>query len=326
MNKTSQFLTILYRVTHSPTRCLPESKLRETLDHPPKSTWHRLINELLEGSSEVPALLIETTQADASERMFCLNQNGWQAFMDAHEEGKFLLECYRQVGHLIESDFTNMVFDLPDLDRRHVERLNRKFLHLVTIKAKRSKESKKTLDTIIQCLIGEKQLELTYDGGLRIVRPLTLCQHRDDLYLICYRQKDEGSWEKRTYKLARISGVRQLDKKFPYPPKTEWNPKEEYAHSSGLVLGEEKKVMIRVFGHSRKVMAEKEFFNGSLVNRDNDFDTYLCLYTNSTEFLGQIFVYAQDVEIMDDDCLREEFVNKARAGLERNKVNSKRIA
>jgi len=322
MNKTSQFLAILYRVTHSPTRCLPESKLRETLGHPPKSTWHRLINELMEGSSEVPALLIETTQDDGSERMFCLNQHGWQAFLDAHEEGKFLLECYRQVGHLLESDFTNMVFELPDLDKRHVERLSRKFLHLVTVKAKKSKESKRTLDAIIQCLIGEQQMELTYDGGLRIVRPLTLLQHRDELYLVCYRQKEEGAWEKRTYKLSRISGARGMDQKFPYPSKTEWSPKDEYAHSSGLVLGVEKKVMIRVYGHARKFMAEKEFFNGTLVNRDVEFDTYLCLYTNSAEFLGQIFVYAQDVEIVDDEELREEFVEKARAGLGRNMLKA----
>lgn len=318
MTKTSLFLKILHQISISRNRCLSEEKLKEILEHPPKSTWHRLINELLEGSSEVPALLIETQDRDSGERYYCVNQKGWQSFIDAHEEGKFLLECYRQVGYLLDSDFTNMIFDLPDLDRKHSERLSRKFLHLVKIKAKKTKDSGRVLDTVIEALIKEKQLELTYDGGLRIVRPLTLCQHRDDLYLMCYRHKEGSEWEKRTYKLSRISGIKILEKGFPYPNKGDWNPIEEYKQSSGLILGELHLVQIRVYGDSRKVFAEKEFFNGELINRDSEFDTYSCSYTNSNEFLGQIFVYAQDIEIVDDEKLREEFVKKAQAGLKRN--------
>jgi hypothetical protein len=73
-------------------------------------------------------------------------------------------------------------------------------------------------------------------------------------------------------------------------------------------------------------MGEKEFFKGALVNRDVEFDTYLCIYTNSAEFLGQIFVYAQDVEIVDDEELREEFVEKAMAGLGRNQGSRIKMA
>ena len=288
------------------------------MDNPPKSTWHRLINELIEGSKEVPALLIETKAPDSEEKFFCVNTNGWQAFIDAHEEGKFLLECYRQVGHLLQSDFSDMVFELTDVDRKMVGRLNRKFLHLVKVQAFKTAQSKKNLDAIIHALIGEKMIEITYDGGLKTVRPLTLCQHRDDLYLMCYRQKDGSEWEKRTYKISRITGIRTLDKKFPYPSKTDWDPLNEYQHSSGLVLGEAKRVQIKVFGHSRKIVAEKEFFNGELINREADFDVYSCVYTNHHEFLGQIFVYAQDVEIVDDETLRAQFVEKAREALYRN--------
>jgi predicted DNA-binding transcriptional regulator YafY len=286
-----------------------------------------LINELTQGSADVPALLLETHDPETNSRFYCVNHRGWQAFMDAHEEGKFLLECYRQVGHLLDSDFANMVFELPDLDRKEVNNLSRKFLHLVKVKAHKTSRSKSVLDAIIEALIGNKQLEITYDGGLRTVRPLTLCQHRDELYLMGYRSKDHGEWEKRTYKLTRISGIKVLDRGFPYPGKKEWDPVKEYESSSGLVLGPVKKVQVRVFGDSRKIIAEKDFFNGEFINREKDFDSYLCTYTNHHEFLGQLFVYAQDVEIVDDEELREQFVLKAQAGLLRNsmsKVNVKK--
>ncbi|MES2528699.1 MAG: WYL domain-containing protein [Bdellovibrionota bacterium] len=321
MTKTAQFLLVLHHVATSPNRCLPEERLRSLLGDPPKSTWHRLINELTTGTSDVPALLMETIQKDTEGVFYCVNHRGWQAFLDAHEEGKFLLECYRQVGHLLDSDFTNMVFDIPDMNKKHVSRIDRKFLHLVKVKAQKTNSSKEILNSVIQGLITEKQLELTYDGGVRIVRPLTLCQHRDDLYLMCYRMKDGGQWEKRTYKVARMSGVKVLERKFPYPAKNDWDPLKEYQGSSGIVLGEEKQVQIRVYGVSRKILAEKDFFNGKLTNRDKDFDTYVCTYTNVHEFLGQVFVYAQDIEIVDDESLKEAFVNKAQAGLLRNQIS-----
>lgn len=74
---------------------------------------------------------METVDKETGETMYCVNIRGWQSFIDAHEEGKFLLECYRQIGHLLQSDFTNMVFDIPDLDKKQVNRIERKFLHLV---------------------------------------------------------------------------------------------------------------------------------------------------------------------------------------------------
>ena len=312
---------VLHHVATSTNRCLPEERLKSLLGNPPKSTWHRLINELTQGTGDVPALLMETVQKDTEGVFYCVNHKGWQAFIDAHEEGKFLLECYRQVGHLLDSDFTNMVFEIPDIDRKHVNRIDRKFLHLVKVKAHKTDSSKKILNSVIHGLITEKQLEITYDGGVRIVRPYTLCQHRDDLYLMGYRIKDGGQLEKRTYKVSRITGIKVLDRKFPYPSKSEWDPISEYKQSSGLVLGPEKRVQIKVYGHSRKIIAEKDFFGGELINHDKDFDTYSCVYTNHHEFLGQLFVYAQDIEIVDDEELKDAFVNKAQAGLLRNQIS-----
>lgn len=321
MTKTAQFLLVLHHVATSTNRCLPEERLRQLLGNPPKSTWHRLINELIKGTGDVPALLMRTINKESEGIFYCINHKGWQAFLDAHEEGRFLLECYRQVGHLLDSDFTNMVFEIDDIDRRHISRIDRKFLHLVKIKAQKTTSSKQILNDLIKALITEHQVEITYDGGLRVVRPYTLCQHRDELYLMGYRAKDGGQLEKRTYKLSRITGVRILERKFPYPSKSDWDPVKEFAQSSGLVLGPEKLVQIRVYGLSRKIISEKDFFGGELINRDRDFDTYSCVYTNVHEFLGQLFVYAQDIEIVDDEELKQAFVEKAQAGILRNALS-----
>lgn len=325
MTKTAQFLLVLHHVATSPNRCLPVERLRSLLGDPPKATWHRLIKELTEGTGDVPALLMKTVNQETEGVFYCVNHRGWQAFLDAHEEGRFLLECYRQVGQLLDSDFTNMVFEIPDINRKHINRIDRKFLHLVKVKAQKSDSSKKILNTIIEALITEKQLELTYDGGLRTFRPYTLCQHRDELYLMGYRIKDGGQLEKRTYKIGRITSAKVLDRKFPYPSKNEWDPMKEYESSSGLVLGPQKKVQVRVYGLSRKVIAEKDFFNGELINRDRDYDTYLMNYTNVHEFLGQLFVYAQDIEIVDDEGLKEAFIEKAQAGLLRNHASKLKL-
>lgn len=323
MSKTSSFLRILYQVSLAPGRCLPESRVRELLGNPSKSTWHRQINELLEGTADAPALLIET-ENPGGERQYCLNTKEWESFINAHYEGRFLLECYRQVGHLLDSEFTNMVLDVPEGGKKLFERLGRKFFYLAKVSAHKTEKSRKTLDAIIRGLVGEKCLELTYDGGLRIVRPLCLVQNRDELYLVAYRQKDDGPWERRTYKLSRISGIRLLDKGFKYPPKSEWDPMQEYKNASGLIVGEVKRVRIAIYGHSRKIISEKDFMSGELVARDKDFDTYLFSYTNPDEFLGQLFVYAQDAEILDDEILRAKFLKKAEDAIKRN--DRRRIA
>jgi predicted DNA-binding transcriptional regulator YafY len=318
MSKTTQFLRILHQLSLAPNRCLPESRIKQLLDDPPRSTWHRLISELTQGSHDVPALLMATQAEAGEERQYCVNHRGWQAFLDAHAEGKFLLECYRQVGHLLDSEFAHMVFELPDLDRREVDSLSRKFIHLVKIKTLQTTQSRRWLDCIIEGLIKNQQLELTYEGGVRTVRPLTLCQHRDELYLMCYRMIEGGAWEKRTYKLNRISGIRLLERKFPYPPQSEWDPAQEYESASGLVLGPVKLVQLRVYGNTRRIMAEKDFFNAELIQRESESDTYQCSYTNHHEFLGQLFVYAQDIEILNDDSLREQFLEKAHSAILRN--------
>jgi predicted DNA-binding transcriptional regulator YafY len=316
--KTEHYLQLLYKLTISPTRCLPESVVRQTLGSKSKSAWHRQINELLEGSAELPAILLKTKNPEG-EDIYCLNASSWQSFIDANEEGAFLLRIYREVGYLLQSNFSEMVLSLDEMDKRKIERLDRKFLNLVKVGASKTARSRKVLDEVISSLVKEQVLEVTYEGGVRVLRPLTLIQHRDELYLVAYRHCEQKGWERRTYKLSRITGIKVLDKNYKYPPRSEWDPAKLYSHSSGLVLGKESRVTIRVYGLSRKILREKDFFAGELINHDPDFDTYSLAYTNAAELLGQLFVYAQDLEIVDDEALRAQFIEKAEMAIRRNR-------
>ena len=324
--KTSMFMMILHRVASSPNRCLTELQLKELMGNPTRSTWSRQIGELLEDTVEVPAVLMKTIDSETGETNYCINHRCWQVFVDAHIEGKFLLECYRQTGYLLDSNFANIDFKLPEVDRKLTETLSRKFLNLVKVKSLRTDLSKHVLNVLIEALISQKQVEITYNGGVRILRPYTLLSHRDELYIMGDRKKGESLLEERTYKLTRITGIKILTIGFPYPDKKRWNPEKKFQESSGLILGDVRKVTLKVYGHSRKIISEKEYFNGDLINRDQDFDTYLVSYTNHDEFLGQLFIYCQDIEIVDDDELREAFTEKALGALARNQAVSKKLA
>ena len=316
-SKTSGYLRLLFQLSIAPQRSLSEARIKELLGSKSKSTWHRQLAELVDGCKDFPPLLIQSKNAE-DETLYKFSTDGWQAFLDAQIEGKYLLECYRQMGHLIESEFANMVFIKDDVERKDIEKVSRKFLNLVKIKARKTQHSREILDSIIEALVSEKQIEITYDGGLRTINPYTLCQHRDNLYLMGLRSKDNSEWEMKTFNLSRITQVKILKTSFDYPNRSKWDPAKEYANSSGLVLGEEKLVQISVTGHARKIFSEKDFFGAQLINSHKDFDIYSCRYTNSHEFLGQIFVYADEVEILNDEELKSEFCRKAERALMKN--------
>ena len=324
--KTTQFLKILHFVATSKQKCISEDQLVEFLGNPSRAKLHRDIDELTLGTADFPGFLVKTKNEETGKKAFCFNHEGWQAFLDLRTDGAYLLECYRQTGYLLDSNFSNMVFKLDPEEKIEVKDISRKFLHLVKVKAQRTKASKDILNTIIEAIVQQKQVEITYEGGVRILRPYTLLSHRDELYIMGDRRKGDSIWEPRTYKLTRISKIKKLTIRFNYPTKNDWDPLKYFEKSSGLMIGEPKQVRIKVYGHSKKIIAEKDFFNASLTNRDEDCDTYLVTYSHKNEFIGALFVYAQDIEIVDDDELRKAFIEKAQQALIRNSVPTKRLA
>lgn len=324
--KTTQYLKILHYVATSKQKCISEDQLQEFLGEASRSKMHRDTKELTLGTADVPGFLVETRNSETGEKSYCFNHEGWQSFLDSRTEGKFLLECYRKTGYLLDSNFANMVFELDDEEKKETQNISRKFLHLVKVRAHRTDHSKEILNTLIEALIKQKQVEITYEGGLRILRPYTLLSHRDELYIMGDRKKGESLLEPRMFKLTRISGIKILSIGFKYPDLRDWDPMKVFEKSTGLMVGEEGIAQIKVYGHSRKILAEKDFFQGQKINFDDESDTYKIHYSHPNEFLGQLFVYAQDIEILGDETLKAAFIEKAQGALSRNLSSVKKLA
>jgi predicted DNA-binding transcriptional regulator YafY len=300
MTKSERYLRVLLELGKSPHGRLSEAGLRALLGDPSKASWHRYLLELTEESVDMPAVLMKIEHE--GERSFKLNHEGWRVFKDAELEGLFMLEAYRRLGFLLDSDFSKLVHD------EHDPKFAKKFLYLTHIKSRSTAQTAEHLSKILHALIHEKELEVSMDGHKRTLRPLTLCQYRDDLYVIGERKKGESSWEERTYKITRLDSVKVTEQTFSYPKS--WNPENAFKKTSGLMGGESKRVQLHVHGFARRVFQEKTMFNGFMSDATKDYDQWECEYTNVHEFLGQIFGYIDEIHFPEDGEVKEEALKK----------------
>ena len=122
-----------------------------------------------------------------------------------------------------------------------------------------------------------------------------------------------------------IESIQDTNNKFKYPSKLKWNPQKFFKNSSGIIFNKSEKAIFRVYGHSRTIIAKKKILNSTLLSISENFDEYHCEYTNIEEFAGTLFIYGQDIEVIESEFLREFFLSKANQIIKRNK-NSKKAA
>ena len=127
----------------------------------------------------------------------------------------------------------------------------------------------------------------------------------------------------RNYKISRVTRVQETTNKFRYPNGATWNPVEHFKNSSGIIVDTPQSAIFRVFGHSKNIIAEKNFYNSLLMHSCAEYDEYQCNYTNKEEFVGALFVYGQDIEIIESKALRDFFIEKAQEALSRNDPSKK---
>jgi hypothetical protein len=324
MTKTEMFINILYAVTSAPGRKIGHAKLIELMGEPSKANLHKNINELTKGMGTMEPILNVSDDKKPENRIYKLNSEVWDNFVSAGAEGYFFLEAFKRLGKIISCDYTKVNFsESMELEGRKVVDLDRKFMSLSKVEAKVTPKYKHTVDLLVKGLLENKQVNITYTAaGLkgeseRTIEPLTLCQYRDDLYIIC--NKVEGDFkEVRNYKISRIEEIELMDENFSYPSRAKWNPEMEYKEGSGIFNGEIQKAMIKVYGHSRSTFKEKSIFNNFLIKQTEDFDQYQCSFSNLNEFTGQLFVYAQDIEVLTPANLKKSFLDKALSAITRN--------
>ena len=74
-----------------------------------------------------------------------------------------------------------------------------------------------------------------------------------------------------------------------------------------------------MYGDSKKILSEKRFFDADIIDKTKEYDEYVCHFTNIDEFIGLLFIYGQDIEIVSDVGLKNAFKEKAEKIIQRNK-------
>lgn len=248
------------------------------------------------------------------------------------KETLYFLEAYKHMGYLLDSAVDEIPVPDNKVKKKELEQLQRKFFYLSKVQAKGFDEHiEEWLKQIVSALLTHKQIVLWYPSKndphaehRREVRPLSLCQYRDDLYLLGYEYKHETEgWEVRSYKISRIDNFEENETTFKYPPKNKWDPADRYKWTSGLICqpdGGFKEAEIKVYGDFKNILDEKYFMGArkqvGLCTEEYDF--YIFNYTNFNEFIGQLFTYAECVEIVGPKELKTAFRTKALKALQLN--------
>lgn len=318
MKKAHAYIQIILNIIHSPGQRVSEQELAESLQKP-YSTLKRYLSELkniiLEnGSSPI------IQESISGINYYTLNKSLFKYFYPEHLETAFYFEAYHKIGNLLQSsnfkeDVTNLKEEVFNLNGKS-EEFSRKFFYKSSTQS--TNTSLEFQAIIVQSLIENKKIKLLYSDKEYCIEPLCLTQYRDSLYLVAYNELKEI----RRFKFNRIQAIELTSTTFKYPTAKNWNPETFFKNSSGIITGDIKSVTVNVYGLSRIHIKEREFFNKQLQVSNSLYDTYKLNYTNDDEFLGQLFVYAQDIQILDSDELREKLVTKAQEAIKKNSFNN----
>lgn len=314
LNKTDRILHLLQAISKTPRKRLSEDQVREILGKPSKASFYRLVGELIQDRGELKAVLVKAKEEDTI--YYSLNTKAWLQFVESEKETHFILDCLRHIGPYFNSLSESLgVFDGLAKEKKN---LDQRFIYLSKVQGQSlSIQHQKWLQSIVKSILASSKLIISYNEKTYEFIPLSICQHRDELYLIGTKENFAPE-EIRTLKISRIQSLFESNHSFKYPTLSKYNPHELYKNTSGLIRGIEITAIIKVFNHSRKILKEKSFFASKLVTCDTESETYECTYTNVEEFLGQLFVYAQDLEILSPSELKDAFIKKAHAAIEQN--------
>jgi len=325
--KTQRVLCLMRAILSAPNSMINDTTFRKLMGDPSKPNYHKLIAELTSDQGEIQALLIREKNEEGFN--YTLNEH-YSGLKAANAQNEFVLECYSRLGSILPEEMQKRLSSVIGQKDQKTKNLSRKFCHVTPIKGHELENSQKEiLSTITKAILEEKEIRITYKDSKDIVsnflfRPFTLCQYREDLYLLGHELADR-EYSDRNCKIRRIQKVERTENKFTYPASKNWDPHGKFKTNSGIIdkFSERFDVQIKVFGTSRVVFREKSIFNNKLIKNEAEFDLYEVTCTGINEFLGQLFVYAQDIEIIDNPDMQKLFVEKAILAIERNQKMKK---
>jgi predicted DNA-binding transcriptional regulator YafY len=320
--KTQRVLCLIRALITSPNNMINDITFRSIMGDPSKANYHKLITELTSDQGEIQALL--TRDGTEEDYQYTMNEH-YSGFSAANAQSEFVLECYSRLGSVLPEEMQKRLSKVINQKNNKTKNLSRKFCHVTPIKGRELEDTQKEiLSLITKSILEEKEIRITYKDSKDIVstflfKPLTLCQYREDLYLLGHELTNK-EFVDRNCKIRRIQKVEATENKFSYPSNKNWDPHGKFRINSGIIdkMSERFDVQIKVFGTSRVMFKDKVIFNNKLITNEADFDLYEVTCTGINEFLGQLFVYAQDIEIVDNEHIKKLFVEKAMAAVGRN--------
>lgn len=325
--KTQRVLCLIRAILSAPNNMINDSTFRELMGNPSKPNYHKLVTEFTIVHGEIKPLLVR----EKNEEGYCYTLNEqYSGLKAANAQNEFVLECYSRLGSILPEEMQKRLSSVIGQKNQKTKNLSRKFCHITPVKGHELEHSQKEiLSTITKAVLEEKEIMITYKDSKDIVssflfRPFTLCQYREDLYLLGHELANR-EYSDRNCKIRRIQKVERTENKFTYPSNKNWEPHSKFKMNSGIIdkLNERYDVKIKVYGTSRVVFKEKSIFNNKLIANQAEYDLYEVTCTGINEFLGQLFVYAQDIEIIENPVLKEMFIEKAMLAIGRNQEGKK---
>jgi predicted DNA-binding transcriptional regulator YafY/predicted transcriptional regulator len=322
MKKTEIFVFILADILNHPQNKIPEKAIITKYSINQK-TWYKYKNEMQKSFRDQDNALIFNFFEDKENEVkyIGINKSMFKYHFPDHLESAFYFEAYQKIGHHFNHQnlsrdidkLKNYVFNLKGKG----EEFQRKFYYLSN-----TDEKKKDCDhqaIIIKSLISNLKLKAKYKNKNYTLLPLCLTMHKGSLYLVAYKDLpiDENL---RHFKLIRFNQLELQDEDFNYPKATEWNPDEYFKSAAGMFKDDLKECKLRVYAPSKFLMEEIDFFSYEVIREDSESMDIKVKFTHIQEFLGQLFIYAQDIEVLEGEEVLKAFREKAELALSRNKA------
>ncbi len=175
------------------------------------------------------------------------------------------------------------------------------------------------LDTIVEALIGEWELDIRYvdaqgkEKRYPAFQPLTLAAYQEALYLIGQKR---GGKHRFTLAVDRIRGVERTDDHFSYPD--DYDPNRFRRDAFGLFQGTPQAVELRFVPELADWVRSRRWHASQRVAVDPDGSLRLSLRASfDADLVSWILGFGPGVEVLAPDELRARVAAQHRAAIER---------
>ena len=172
------------------------------------------------------------------------------------------------------------------------------------------------LSPIIGAMRDGVELEITYknywqpEAHTFEIAPYCVKVFKQRWYVV---GKSERYDSPRVYALDRIQNLRITDAKFVFPP--DFDPKEYFHYSLGIIVGEEEPVIIRLkaFGHQADYIRARPFHPSQQeIEKQEDYSVFEYFMRPTFDFYQEMLSQGAGVEILSPEPVRQKMLGQIR--------------